>query len=102
MVKATAGRPASGKALGANDIALSADLLRETVLEVGGAALVQHLELCGLLELAHVVPCPAQLAPLTLTFSSSCLVAMVDSPFTYFSQITSRRSAEKGISSRPA
>ena len=41
MVKATAGRPASGKALGANDIALSADLLRETVLEVGGAALVR-------------------------------------------------------------
>ena len=40
-MKATAGRPAPGKALGANEIALSPDLLRETGLEVGGAALVR-------------------------------------------------------------
>ncbi len=40
-MKATAGRPASGKALGANDIALSPDLLRETGLEAGGAALIR-------------------------------------------------------------
>ena len=40
-MKATAGRPAPGKALGANEIALSPDLLRETGLEVGGAAFIR-------------------------------------------------------------
>jgi transitional endoplasmic reticulum ATPase len=37
-VKARAGRPAAGRALGANEIALSPDLLRETGLEIGQAA----------------------------------------------------------------
>ena len=37
-MKAKAGRPAVGKALRANEIALSADLLKETGLEVGQAA----------------------------------------------------------------